>query len=90
MNLKQYITLYKRVFDSACCQQIIDREVEMAIRHLIQKKYPHHGIIGEEFEATNPESEFIWVLDPIDGTQSFITGKPLFGTLIALLHQTNQ
>ena len=64
-----------------------DREIETIMRTIIEKKYPHHGIIGEEFGSTNPESEFIWALDPIDGTQSFITGKPLFGTLIALLHQ---
>ncbi|OLQ06838.1 Bifunctional phosphatase IMPL2, chloroplastic [Symbiodinium microadriaticum] len=48
-------------------------------------EYPSHGIIGEEFGSLRQNAEWVWVLDPIDGTKSFITGKPLFGTLIALL-----
>lgn len=64
-----------------------DRESETVMRDMIKKEYPGHGIVGEEFGAENEHAEFVWVLDPIDGTQSFITGKPVFGTLIALLHR---
>ena len=64
---------------------LADREAEQAIRELIHKHFPEHGIIGEEFGNTNEDAEFVWVLDPIDGTKSFITGVPLFGTLICLL-----
>lgn len=61
-----------------------DRDAEIAMRSLIEDAYPDHGIFGEEYDPVNPGAEFTWVLDPIDGTKSFITGKPLFGTLIAL------
>lgn len=63
-----------------------DREAETAIREIVERAHPEHGIIGEEFGSVRETSEFVWVLDPIDGTRSFIVGKPLFGTLIALLH----
>ena len=63
-----------------------DKGAEKLLRSLIAKKFPAHGIIGEEFGNDRPDAEFVWVLDPIDGTKSFITGVPLFGTLIALLH----
>jgi len=62
-----------------------DRECEAALREMIGARFPGHGIFGEEFGAENAEAEFVWVLDPIDGTKAFITGKPLFGTLIGLL-----
>jgi inositol-phosphate phosphatase/L-galactose 1-phosphate phosphatase/histidinol-phosphatase len=65
---------------------IADREAERVMRELILQAYPHHGIYGEEMGVKDQDAEFVWVLDPIDGTKSFITGKPLFGTLIALLH----
>ena len=61
-----------------------DRAAEAAMRRLIGEAFPHHGVIGEEFGAERQDSEYVWVLDPIDGTKSFITGFPLFGTLIAL------
>ena len=64
-----------------------DRAAEAAMRQLIAKRFPAHGIIGEEFGSEREDAEFIWVLDPIDGTKSFISGVPLFGTLIALAHQ---
>ncbi len=64
---------------------IADKEAETAMRALIEDAFPDHGIIGEEMQDKNPEAEFVWALDPIDGTQSFVTGKPLFGTLIALM-----
>jgi inositol-phosphate phosphatase/L-galactose 1-phosphate phosphatase/histidinol-phosphatase len=61
-----------------------DRTAETAMRELIARRFPAHGIIGEEFGGEREEAEFVWVLDPIDGTKSFISGVPLFGTLIAL------
>jgi inositol-phosphate phosphatase/L-galactose 1-phosphate phosphatase/histidinol-phosphatase len=63
-----------------------DRECESALRKLIAETFPSHGIIGEEFGTERGEADFVWVLDPLDGTRAFITGRPLFGTLIALLH----
>ena len=65
---------------------IADKDSEKKIRELIVTTYPNHSIIGEEFEDTKLDSEFTWVIDPIDGTQSFIAGHKDFGTLIALLH----
>ena len=61
-----------------------DRECEAALRERITKAFPDHGIIGEEFGAEREDAEYVWVLDPLDGTRAFITGRPLFGTLIAL------
>jgi inositol-phosphate phosphatase/L-galactose 1-phosphate phosphatase/histidinol-phosphatase len=65
---------------------IADREAEAVMRELIAAAYPDHGILGEEHGRDRVDAEFVWVLDPIDGTKSFITGRPLFGTLIALAH----
>ena len=65
---------------------IADKNTEIKIRNLINKTYPKHGILGEEFEDINPDSEFKWVIDPIDGTMSFVAGHKDFGTLISLLH----
>jgi len=64
-----------------------DRAAEAEIRRLIGLHYPDHGVIGEEYGADKADAEFVWVLDPIDGTKSFITGRPLFGTLIALMRE---
>jgi myo-inositol-1(or 4)-monophosphatase len=61
-----------------------DRAAETAMRTLIKRTFPEHGIIGEEFEPERPNAEYVWVLDPIDGTKSFICGMPAWGTLIAL------
>lgn len=66
---------------------IADREVEAAMRAILAAEVPGHGILGEEHGRTNCEAEWVWVLDPIDGTAAFITGKPSFGTLIALAHR---
>lgn len=66
---------------------IADREAEAAIRAVLAEEQPGHGIIGEEHGATNAGAEYVWVIDPIDGTKSFITGRPMFGTLVALLHR---
>ena len=61
-----------------------DREAEETMRALIEARFPKHGIVGEELGRVREDAEFVWVLDPIDGTKSFISGVPLFGTLIAL------
>lgn len=64
---------------------IADKKTEEFLREEISQRFPEHGILGEEFGEINPAAEYKWVLDPIDGTKSFICGTPLFGTLIALL-----
>ena len=64
-----------------------DRGAEAAIRSLISAHYPEHGVIGEEYGEDRPDAEFVWVLDPIDGTRAFISGLPLWTTLIGLRHQ---
>lgn len=64
---------------------IADRETEQIIRNEIHKRYPDHGIIGEEFGTVNEDSNIQWVLDPIDGTKSFIHGIPFYTTLIGIL-----
>lgn len=61
-----------------------DRAAESAMRTLIRRTFPEHGIIGEEFGAERADAEYVWVLDPIDGTKAFISGMPAWGTLIAL------
>lgn len=61
-----------------------DKQAEAAIRRLIAARYPHHGVIGEEYGEDRPDVEHVWVLDPIDGTRAFISGLPLWTTLIAL------
>jgi myo-inositol-1(or 4)-monophosphatase len=61
-----------------------DRAAEVAMRTLIHRTFPDHGIIGEEYGAEHADAEYVWVLDPVDGTKSFIAGMPAWGTLIAL------
>lgn len=62
-----------------------DRAAEQAIRAVLAERFPDHGVIGEEFGSERADRPYQWVLDPIDGTKSFITGRPSFTTLIALL-----
>ncbi len=64
-----------------------DREAEQVMRDLIIQHYPEHGIVGEELGRRNPESRFQWVIDPIDGTLSYIHGIPLYTTLLALVYE---
>jgi inositol-phosphate phosphatase / L-galactose 1-phosphate phosphatase / histidinol-phosphatase len=66
---------------------IADRAAEKVMRRLIEIAFPQHGIFGEEFGKQNADADYVWVLDPIDGTKSFISGVPLFGTLIALTYR---
>jgi len=65
---------------------VADREAELVMRAAIEAAFPDHGIRGEEFADHNGQADTVWVLDPIDGTRSFLTGKPVFTTLIAVLH----
>lgn len=62
----------------------VDRAVETRLREMIAARYPDHGVIGEEFGDDRPEAEHVWVLDPIDGTKSFMAGLPVYATLIGL------
>ncbi|MCU0887126.1 MAG: histidinol-phosphatase [Rubritepida sp.] len=64
-----------------------DRAAERALRGFLTDRFPDHGIMGEEYGTERGEAEWLWVLDPIDGTRAFLTGRPLFGTLIGLLHR---
>ncbi|MCF4099593.1 histidinol-phosphatase [Maritalea mediterranea] len=64
-----------------------DKQAEMAIRAIINKYFPNHGISGEELANQESDSPFNWVIDPIDGTRAFISGLPVWGTLIALTHK---
>jgi len=64
-----------------------DRTAEAVMRRLIKQSFPQHGIVGEEFGTEREDADYVWVLDPIDGTKSFISGFPTWGTLIALMHK---
>jgi histidinol phosphatase-like enzyme (inositol monophosphatase family) len=64
-----------------------DHAAEAAMRRHIQETFPQHGIIGEEFGSLRADADYVWILDPIDGTKSFIAGLPVWGTLIGLLHE---
>ena len=66
---------------------VADRDSETAMRRLINRTWPDHGIVGEEHGSERPDADYVWVLDPIDGTRAFITGLPSWGTLIGLLHK---
>lgn len=66
---------------------VADRSAEASMRQLLGAQVPSHGILGEEHGRERMDAEYLWVLDPIDGTKSFITGSPLWGTLVALLHR---
>ncbi len=63
-----------------------DKECEHELRRLIKSKFPSHGIIGEEFGNEREDAEFVWSLDPIDGTKSFVARVALYGILFGLLH----
>lgn len=64
-----------------------DRGAEAAIRRLVGERHPGHGVIGEEYGEDRPDAEFVWVIDPIDGTRAFIAGLPVWTTLIGLRFQ---
>lgn len=62
----------------------VDQQVELALRAAIKETYPQHGIVGEEYDDLQSDSDYVWILDPIDGTMAFVAGLPTFATLIAL------
>ncbi len=64
-----------------------DREAEQLIRRIISKDFPDHGIFGEEFGRSDRDSEYLWLIDPLDGTKSFVRGYGMFSTQIALMHR---
>lgn len=64
-----------------------DRGAERAMRAHLSHALPAHGVIGEEYGEDRSDAEWVWVLDPVDGTRAFVTGRPLFGTLVGLLHR---
>ena len=64
-----------------------DRGCEVQLREFLAARFPDHGIWGEEYGADRADAEWVWLLDPIDGTRAFITGRPLFTTLISLMHR---
>lgn len=64
---------------------IADRPTERAMREVLAERFPDHGILGEEDGLDRPEAPLRWVLDPTDDTRAFITGRPVFGTLVGLL-----
>lgn len=66
---------------------IADRTVEQFIRACIEATFPDHGILGEEHGRDRLDADFVWVIDPIDGTRSYITGWPIYGMLLAVLHR---
>lgn len=66
-----------------------DRETEATLRAMIEAAFPDHGIIGEEYGSDRASADFVWVLDPIDGTVSFINGVPLFTTVVGILKDGN-
>lgn len=66
---------------------LADKEAERRMRELIAREHPSHGVLGEEFGEDRPGAEFCWVLDPIDGTRSFLSRVPLYVTLVGLRHQ---
>ncbi len=64
-----------------------DMETEILVREMVMQHYPQHGILGEEFPAHQVDAEFVWIVDPIDGTKYFMTGHPMFALLLGLAHE---
>jgi len=64
-----------------------DRETEAAMRAILAEAAPDHGVLGEEFGPDRIDADYVWALDPLDGTRAFVSGKPQFGTLVALMHK---
>ena len=84
-HFRQHLPVISKDDDSPVTKA--DKDAEKAMRAILSTQVPHHAILGEEEGTTGAlEAEWLWVLDPIDGTRSFVTGRPSFTTLIALLH----
>lgn len=84
---RSYFRTPLKVERKADCSPVTlaDRAVERAMTAVLEKACPNHGVLGEEYGTSGADGRHVWVIDPIDGTKSFISGVPLFGTLIALL-----
>jgi histidinol phosphatase-like enzyme (inositol monophosphatase family) len=82
-HFRQSVTVEQKADESPVT--VADRETEAALRRAISERFPDHGIFGEEYGSEGLEHDVVWVIDPIDGTKSFISGSPLFGTLVAVL-----
>ncbi len=83
---KRYADFQTEIKDDGSPVTSVDQAVELRIRDIITEHHPDHGIVGEEHDDVAPDSEFVWVIDPIDGTLPFLAGFPVFGTLISLMH----
>ncbi|MGD1862411.1 MAG: inositol monophosphatase family protein [Leptolyngbyaceae cyanobacterium] len=86
-NLWQNGTFLSQLKEDNTPVSEIDLKCEELARDRLQKKYPHHGIIGEEYGTEKGEAEFVWTIDPIDGTQNLVNQIPTFGTILGLLYQ---
>ena len=82
-----FVALAERLADDASPVTIADRQAEERMRAILEAELPDHGILGEEYGTVRADAEWVWVLDPVDGTRAFITGMPIFGTLIGLCHR---
>lgn len=82
---RRQVTIENKASDRFDPVTSADRAIEALLRDAILERYPDHGIVGEEQGVHSGESRYTWVIDPIDGTRSFMTGSPLWGTLIGLL-----
>src|ERR1700682_4607215 len=65
----------------------VDHAAEDAILSVLREAYPHHGFVAEESGATDPQAEYVWVIDPLDGTPNFLHGFPQYCVSIGLLHK---
>jgi len=90
-TIKRYFRQQVRVESKADATPvtIVDQTAEAQIRKVINRRHPDHGIFGEEHGIDRSESHYEWVIDPIDGTKSFISGMPIFGTLLGLTYQSS-
>jgi inositol-phosphate phosphatase/L-galactose 1-phosphate phosphatase/histidinol-phosphatase len=84
-NFRKYFSIEIKPDGSPVTQ--VDKESEQLVRQMIMEKFPDHGVIGEEFAPHQADADFVWVVDPLDGTQLFIMGRPLFGLLLALAYR---
>lgn len=82
---RQDLTVHSKADESPVTRA--DREAELAVRAVLETEFPDHGVIGEEHGSKDPDAEFVWIIDPIDGTKQFVTGNVGYGSLIALAHR---
>ena len=85
--LKEYFetSLEKRLKDDNSIVTVADEKAEARIIEILKRAYPDHGFLGEEFGEQNSQAEYVWVIDPLDGTNNFVNGIPIFGASIGLV-----